>query len=196
MTQCSCYTKVWRGLACFVCQVYQYLEVEQCEFHASFLWDSERFKISNVKRENMKKIKLFIASSLDGYIARSDGALDWLPDFLKPSKNRHGYDELMDAIDTIIMGSKTYHEIIESNFDWPYKTKTTYVISHRNTNLNENDNVNHDLIDEMQICYVPAILGEGISLFPNKPKESKWEIVKTQIYDSGMLKVDYQKQNK
>ena len=179
----------------------------------------------------MKKIKLFIASSLDGYIARSDGALDWLPDFLKPSKNRHGYNELMDAIDTIIMGSKTYHEIIESNFDWPYKTKSTYVISHRNTNLNENDNVNfitenitenieklkresksdiwlvgggqvmtlllnHDLIDEMQICYVPAILGEGISLFPNKPKESKWEIVKTQIYDSGMLKVDYQKINK
>ncbi len=39
-------------------------------------------------------------------------------------------------------------------------------------------------------------LGEGISLFPNKPKESKWEIIKTKIYDSGMLKVDYQKQNK
>lgn len=50
-----------------------------------------------------------------------------------------------------------------------------------------------DLIDEMQICYFPIILGKGISLFPEQNKESKWEIIKTKVYDSGVLKVDYQK---
>lgn len=176
----------------------------------------------------MKKIKLYIATSLDGFIARPDGALDWFPDLLKGSKDRHGFRELMNSIDIIVMSSKTYHEIIGLNVDWPYKTKTTYVISHQNTNLNENDNVifitekiveniielkkgngndiwlvgggqlitlflNHDLIDEMQISYIPVILGEGIPLFPNEPKESKWEIIKNKIYDSGILKADYQK---
>ncbi len=50
-----------------------------------------------------------------------------------------------------------------------------------------------DLVDEMQIAYIPVILGQGISLFPEQPKESKWEISRTKVYDSGILKVDYQK---
>ena len=53
-----------------------------------------------------------------------------------------------------------------------------------------------DLIDEMCISYIPVILGEGISLFPNNPKESKWTITETKVYNSGILKVDYQKRNK
>lgn len=50
-----------------------------------------------------------------------------------------------------------------------------------------------NLIDEMQISYIPIILGKGIPLFPEQPKESKWEIRGTKVYDSGILKVDYQK---
>lgn len=50
-----------------------------------------------------------------------------------------------------------------------------------------------DLVDEMQIAYIPVILGEGIPLFPNNPKESKWELMKNKVYDSGILKVDYQR---
>ena len=50
-----------------------------------------------------------------------------------------------------------------------------------------------DLIDEMQICYVPIVLGKGIPLFPEQNKESKWKIREAKIYDSGILKADYQK---
>lgn len=50
-----------------------------------------------------------------------------------------------------------------------------------------------DLIDEMCILYIPVILGKGIALFPEQPKESTWKITKTEIYDSGVLKVDCQK---
>ncbi|MDD2284752.1 MAG: dihydrofolate reductase family protein [Paludibacter sp.] len=49
-----------------------------------------------------------------------------------------------------------------------------------------------NLIDEMQICYIPVILSEGIPLFPNKPKESKWKLMGSTAYDSSILKVDYQ----
>jgi dihydrofolate reductase len=50
-----------------------------------------------------------------------------------------------------------------------------------------------NLIDEMQISYIPVILGKGIPLFPEQSKESKWKIKETKVYDSGILKVDYQK---
>jgi dihydrofolate reductase len=50
-----------------------------------------------------------------------------------------------------------------------------------------------DLIDEMQICYVPVILGKGISLFHEQNKESKWKLIASKGYESGVLKVDYKR---
>ncbi len=47
----------------------------------------------------------------------------------------------------------------------------------------------------MQICYVPVILGKGIPLFPEQPKSSKWELIESITYNSGILKVNYQKRN-
>lgn len=49
-----------------------------------------------------------------------------------------------------------------------------------------------NLVDEMQIAYIPVILGAGIPLFPNTPKESKWKLIGNTAYDSGVIKVDYQ----
>ncbi|MCE5179305.1 MAG: hypothetical protein LLF81_09190 [Porphyromonadaceae bacterium] len=77
----------------------------------------------------MKKIKIYIAVSLDGYIARPDGNLDWLNQFPMPTGTEYGYKDLMDSIDIIIMGGKTYREILNMDFEWPYKEKMTYVIS-------------------------------------------------------------------
>jgi len=48
-----------------------------------------------------------------------------------------------------------------------------------------------NLIDEMQITYIPVILGKGILLFPEQPTESKWKLIKSIGYDSGIIKVDY-----
>ena len=48
-----------------------------------------------------------------------------------------------------------------------------------------------DLIDEMRITYLPVILGKGIPLFPEQPKESKWELSGNKVYGSGVLKVSY-----
>ena len=50
----------------------------------------------------MRKVKLFIASSLDGYIARRDGSIDWLY-----SDGDYGFAQFYDSVDTILMGRRT-----------------------------------------------------------------------------------------
>lgn len=52
-----------------------------------------------------------------------------------------------------------------------------------------------DLIDEMQINYIPVILGEGIPLFPKQPKESKWELVENIAHKSDALTIKYRKRS-
>ncbi|MFV0398578.1 MAG: dihydrofolate reductase family protein [Bacteroidales bacterium] len=51
--------------------------------------------------------------------------------------------------------------------------------------------LNTGLVDELQICYIPVILGSGVPLFPNNPKESAWTLIGSIAYDSGIIKLDY-----
>lgn len=77
----------------------------------------------------MSKIKLYIATSLDGYIAREDGSLDWLENLPNPDNTDHGYSEFYSGIDTVIMGRKTYEEILGFDVDWPYGNSLSYVVT-------------------------------------------------------------------
>lgn len=65
--------------------------------------------------------QVFIATSLDGYIARPDGGLDWLP---QPSgdaaQDDHGYTAFMAGIDALVMGRSTY-EMVLSFGGWPFE---------------------------------------------------------------------------
>ena len=71
------------------------------------------------------KASVFIATSLDGFIARADGALDWLPaDDVEP----HGYDEFIATVDAIVMGRKTFETVLTFGA-WPYGTKPVVVLS-------------------------------------------------------------------
>ena len=74
---------------------------------------------------------VFIATSLDGFIARPDGALDWLPvDGGEP----HGYNEFIAGIDAIVIGRKTYETVLAFNA-WPYGQKQVVVLSTRPSEL-------------------------------------------------------------
>ena len=77
----------------------------------------------------MKLLKLYIAASLDNYIARPDGSLDWLTERPNPEQSDFGYHAFYDTIDTIIMGRKTYEEVLSFGVDWPYVGKDTYVVT-------------------------------------------------------------------
>jgi len=69
---------------------------------------------------------VFIATSLDGFIARPDGGLDWLP---ADGGEPHGYDEFIAGVDAIVIGRKTF-EIVLSFDAWPYGTKPVFVLTH------------------------------------------------------------------
>ena len=72
----------------------------------------------------MPSASVFIATSLDGFIARRDGALDWLPVDAEP----HGYDEFIATVDAIVIGRKTFETVL--TFDaWPYGKKQVVVLT-------------------------------------------------------------------
>jgi dihydrofolate reductase len=73
------------------------------------------------------KASVFIATSLDGFIARANGDLDWLP---PGGGEEHGYDAFMATVDALVIGRKTFETVL--TFDtWPYSEKPVFVLSTR-----------------------------------------------------------------
>lgn len=70
---------------------------------------------------------IYIATSLDGFIAGKDGDIGWLNEIPNPSNSDYGYAEFMDGIDALIMGRNTF-EIVHSFDVWPYE-KPVFVLS-------------------------------------------------------------------
>jgi len=73
------------------------------------------------------KITYYVASSLDGYIAKNDGDVSWLDD-LGISMEEAGYEQFYSSVDALVMGRKTY-EMIVSFGQWPYGDKPVWVCS-------------------------------------------------------------------
>ena len=70
---------------------------------------------------------VFIGTSLDGFIARTNGDLDFLP---PGGGEPHGYDEFMATVDALVLGRKTFEKVL--TFDtWPYGEKPVFVLSAR-----------------------------------------------------------------
>ncbi|MDT0162966.1 MULTISPECIES: dihydrofolate reductase family protein [Bacillus] len=78
--------------------------------------------------KNRRNIVLFIAQSLDGYIATKEDSLDWL--FKVEGEGDNGYSEFYEEIDTIIMGKRTYDWIMKhEKGQFPYENKDCYVFT-------------------------------------------------------------------
>lgn len=83
------------------------------------------------------KITLYIASSLDGFIATEDGGVSWLEeyeDYYENGVTGGSYEEFFADVDCLIMGSHTYEQILTFG-DWPYDEKPTTVTTHRELSL-------------------------------------------------------------
>ena len=79
------------------------------------------------------KNKVFIATSLDGYIADKNGGLDWLQSIPNPNNDDMGYVEFTNGIDALVMGRTTFETVIGFDVPWPYN-KPVFVLSNK---LNE-----------------------------------------------------------
>jgi dihydrofolate reductase len=167
------------------------------------------------------KASVFIATSLDGFIARADGGLDWLPG---DDVEDHGYDALMATVDAIVMGRNTY-EIVLGFGTWPYGGKSVVVLTTRPliqprggtvdvmagtpndivARLAERG-VQHiyvdggitvqrflaaGLIQRFTITRIPVLLGRGIPLFGPIPADIWLEHLATKSYKNGMVTSEY-----
>jgi len=75
------------------------------------------------------KISVFIATSLDGFIARLNGSIDWLISADKQeSTEDYGYQEFYDSIDCLVMGRNSMEKVIDFP-EWPYEDKRVIVLS-------------------------------------------------------------------
>jgi dihydrofolate reductase len=73
----------------------------------------------------------FIAASLDGFIAREDGSIDWLDDVqtLIPEGEDCGYLKFVASIDGMVMGRHSFERVLAFE-EWPYGQLPVYVMSH------------------------------------------------------------------
>ncbi len=174
----------------------------------------------------MAPCKLYIAASLDGFIARPDGSLDWLEGLPNPDRSDYGYAAFYASIDTVVMGRKTYEAVLGFDVEWPYgdartlvlTTDPDYTVRTPNTGVlpgldkgilaqlgKQSDRgiwvvgggqvvsafLSLGAIDEMKLCVIPVLLGEGIPLFPGSLPEQSFTLTSTESYASGAVMLSY-----
>ena len=100
------------------------------------------------------KVSVYIAVSIDGFIARTDGDIDWLHSYSESDENEdYGYKEFMSSVDGLIMGRKTFEKVVSFG-KWPYENKMVAVLS------NNSDSVT-----------IPKKLGKHIEVSSLDPSE-------------------------
>jgi dihydrofolate reductase len=82
----------------------------------------------SLMKAGKRKVILYIAMSLDGYIARNDGDISWL-NIVEELGEDYGYAAFIESIDTVILGRKTYEKVLSFGIDFPHKDKQCYVIT-------------------------------------------------------------------
>ncbi|MEG3845981.1 dihydrofolate reductase family protein [Microcoleus sp. herbarium19] len=81
------------------------------------------------------KATVYIATSIDGFIARQNGEIDWLPSGEDVEGGEdYGYQEFIDSVDALVMGRNTY-ELALSFDSWPYGAKPVFVLSSRKVDI-------------------------------------------------------------
>lgn len=73
------------------------------------------------------KFRVYIAASVDGYIATPDGGVEWLEAF---SGGDFGYDDFFASIDTVVMGRASFDQVLGRG-KWPYAGQPSIVLTHR-----------------------------------------------------------------
>lgn len=75
-----------------------------------------------------RKLILYIATSVDGYIAQPNDDLSFLS-MVEQEGEDYGYNEFIKTIDTVILGRKTYEKVLSMGVGFPHTDKSTYVIT-------------------------------------------------------------------
>lgn len=167
------------------------------------------------------RCSVFVAISLDGFIARSSGAIDWLS-IVEREGEDYGFGRFFETIDTMVMGRKTYEAAL-SFATWPYTGKRCIVLTHalRASRHGEEffsgevtelldrlgaEGAKHvyvdggaviaqflaaTRVDDLTVSIVPILLGEGTRLAPNIGQDVRLELADNHVFDSGLVRLRY-----
>ena len=165
-------------------------------------------------------VTLFIAASLDGYIAGPDDDLSWL--FTDAD---YGFTDFYAEVDTLIMGRGTY-DVVRTFGEWPYADKRTLVVSRSgavkiDTPLTEVhtadlsglvDRLSNErchnvwlvgggelvrsfleqgLLDQITVSMHPILLGTGVPLFPGGFRRTMLLLKDTEVFEGGLVQLNY-----
>jgi dihydrofolate reductase len=169
----------------------------------------------------MRKVAHGAGISLDGYIARLSGAVDFL--FMPKD---YSMAPFFATVDTGIMGRKTFDDALRMGGSFDHNSMMMYVLSHSKppgerdglvTNqspailihqLRKRQGKNiwlmgggelareflkADLIDELYLGIVPVLLGEGIPLFPSGFPQRNFALVENRTYSKGLIALKYKR---
>lgn len=131
------------------------------------------------KGDCMGKVILYIATSLDGYIADENGRVSFLEEFPLNEESQKRYASFYEPIGTIVMGRKTYDQVITelSPEKWPYEGMFTYVCSKTRTGKTEVANFTDlspvELVKKIRgECHMDIWLVGGSELIDSFQKEN------------------------
>jgi len=132
-----------------------------------------------------RKVIVYIAMSIDGYIARPDGDLDWLS-AVEVAGEDYGYGEFIKTVDTVILGRKTYDKILSLGTPFWHSGKQCYVIT-RTAKPTEGD-INFYTGD------IPALLEQirkqpGKNIFVDGGAQIVNECMKHQLVDEFIISI-------
>jgi dihydrofolate reductase len=169
----------------------------------------------------MPRICVYIAASLDGYIAGPDGELDWLEAAAAPGED-YGYDDFLAGVDALAMGRGTY-EHIEAIDPLPFGDRPVFVFTHRAATPRPgvefwslapgeavdrwdelglgsvyldggrliSDFLAEDLVDEIILTVVPQLIGAGKPLFHQTGRTIPLTLRGVRSWPSGMAQLHY-----
>ncbi|TFG72423.1 MAG: dihydrofolate reductase [Anaerolineales bacterium] len=111
----------------------------------------------------MVQCSVYIAVSLDGYIAREDGDINWLhnPLYTTDDAGDFGYSAFIAGIDTLVMGRNTFEKVLSFG-EWPYGTLPVVVLSTRHISLPHHLTDRVRVLDCVPESLVAKLQSEGI----------------------------------
>jgi dihydrofolate reductase len=168
------------------------------------------------------RCSVFIATSLDGYIARPDGTFDFLSIVERPDED-YGFADFFASVDALVIGRNTYETALAFP-EWPYAGKRCIVITHRATPSVHGEQffagaptalveqlglsgaqrlyvdggavirqfLADNLIDDLTLSIVPVLLGQGIALFGPEVPERRLRLDSSKSFESGLVQLYYQ----
>ncbi len=132
-----------------------------------------------------RKLILYIAMSLDGFIATENGNLDFLS-IVENGDEDYGYNQFVNSVDTVILGRKTYDKVLTLVDEFPHQDKDVYVITRQNQEAKNNI---HFYTDDLQTLVNKLKSEPGKNIYCDGGAEIVNLLLKQNLIDEMIISV-------